>query len=94
LPQANFCGCGNPPALPLIDRFSGFIKAGARFNLCEDKEPTPASDDIDFTQRTSPPSRQNAKALCDQESGRTALGRNSDAKGSLSLWPWGGLKRA
>src|SRR5262249_8841633 len=84
--KPNFCGRGNPSALPFIDRFSRFIKACARLYLGEDEQSTPASDDINFTQRTSPALRQNAKALCDQESGRTAFGRNSHSKGRLPLW--------
>jgi len=67
-------GGGDSPALPLADRLCGLIETGARLHFGEDQEVTPARDDIDFAQRASPASRENAEPLCDQESGGAAFG--------------------
>ena len=58
--EPNLCGGCNPPTLPLANRFRSLIEVGPRFHLGEDQELAPACDDIDFTERAPPASRQNA----------------------------------
>src|SRR4029434_11308744 len=84
-------GCGNPSALPPIDRFSSFGKAGPRLDLGEHEQMTPSGDNIDFSEGTSTASRQNTEPFRDQESGCPAFRRHSHAERCLSLRPWGGL---
>jgi hypothetical protein len=91
--QPDLSGCGNPSALPLIDRFSGFGKAGPCLDLGEHEEMTAPGDDIDLAQGTSPASCQNTEAFRDQERRRPAFSRNSHAECCLSLRPWGGPER-
>src|SRR5258708_38965472 len=67
------CGC-NAPALPLVDGFGRLIECGARFYFGEDQKLAPARDDVDFTEWTSPASRQNAESLPDQQCSTPPLG--------------------
>ena len=91
--QPNFGGGGDPPALPLIHGFCGFINCGARFHLSKYQQLTPTRDNIDFAERASPSPRQNAESLGDQEGRGTAFGRNSHAKCGLPFWSRRGLLR-
>jgi hypothetical protein len=75
-----FGGSGNSSTLPLMNGFRSLIKAGARFYFSEDQKVTPSRDNVDFAERASPTPRQNAKSLCDQESGSTAFGRDTHPK--------------
>ena len=55
--EPDFRGCGNPSALPFVDRFCSFGKAGASLDLGEHEEMTAPGNDIDFAQGASPSSR-------------------------------------
>jgi len=81
----------DPPPLTFIDRFRGFIEIGARFYLGEHEQPAAARNNIDFAAWAAPPPCQNTEALCDQESGGTAFGGNTDPECGLPLGSWRGL---
>ena len=81
--QPNFGSGRNAPTLPIADRFRGLIKARTRLHLGKHKEVAPARDDINFTKRAPPASRQNAESLRDQENGSAAFGGDADPKRCL-----------
>ncbi len=83
--QPGFGSGRNPPPLTFVDRFRGFIKAGARFYFRENQKRAAARNDVDFAARASPSPRENAESLRDQESGGAAFGGNADPKGRLPL---------
>src|SRR5512143_2882751 len=80
-----FCCRSNPPTLPFIDRFGGFVESPPLFHFGEYKQLAPPRNDVDLAERTAPTPCQNAKSLCDEKGGRPAFSRDAETKRGLPL---------
>src|SRR6476619_89164 len=80
-------GGGDAQALAWGHRPGGIVEVRARLDLDEDQQVAAAGDDVDLAHRAAPAPRQDAKALDDQECGRSALGRKAGAECDLALGP-------
>src|SRR5262245_447244 len=66
-------GCDNARPLTVGDRPGRVVELLARFNLDEDQELAPACHDVDLADRRAVAPREDAEALGDEESSRTAF---------------------
>ena len=72
----------------LLTRDHGFgriVEPLARLHLDEDERAAPARHDVDLADRTAEAPRHDAIALCDQQCGGAAFGREPECERNLPL---------